>query len=108
MVRKALDRDIGKQYHWPGNVRELEQAVRRILITRQYKGDSRTSTPDLRERLIKGIDTGTLDANAVVRSYCYLLYQKYLTYEEVARRTGLDRRTVKKHILFECEKSGNA
>ncbi|MGD0886229.1 MAG: sigma 54-interacting transcriptional regulator [Thermodesulfovibrionales bacterium] len=107
MVRKALDRDIGKQYHWPGNVRELEQAVRRILITRKYKEDSRTYAPDLRERLIKGIDTGTLNANAVVRSYCKLLYQQYHTYEEVARRAGLDRRTVKKHILFEREESGN-
>ena len=99
MVRAALDRDLGKDYHWPGNVRELEQAVRRILITRHYTGDSRTSKPDLRESLINGIDTGTLDADAVVRSYCYLLYQKYFTYEEVARRTGLDRRTVKKYVL---------
>lgn len=102
MVRAALERDLGKDYHWPGNVRELEQAVRRILITRHYTGDSRTSDRDLRERLIRGIDTGTLDADAMVRSYCHLLYQKYFTYEEVARRTGLDRRTVKKYVLSEA------
>lgn len=107
MVRNALDRDLGKGYNWPGNVRELEQAVRRILITNHYKGDCGMSNLDLRERLIKGIDTGTLDADAVVRSYCYLLYQRHATYEEVARRTGLDRRTVKKHILLECERDPN-
>jgi transcriptional regulator with AAA-type ATPase domain len=99
LVKEALDHDLGKDYHWPGNVRELEQAVRRILITRHYKGDSKVSSPDLRERLIRGLDAGTLDANAVVRSYCQMLYQKYNTYEEVARRVGLDRRTVKKHVL---------
>jgi transcriptional regulator with PAS, ATPase and Fis domain len=104
MVREALESDLGKDYHWPGNVRELEQAVRRILITRHYRGDSRTPTPDLRERLIRGIDTGTLDAHAVVGSYCSLLYKKYFTYEEVARRTGLDRRTVKKYVLSESAK----
>jgi transcriptional regulator with AAA-type ATPase domain len=104
MVRSALERDLSKDYHWPGNVRELEQAVRRTLITRHYTGDSGTSKPDLREALIRGIDTGTLDADAVVRSYCYLLYQKYFTYEEVARRTGLDRRTVKKYVLSELVK----
>jgi DNA-binding CsgD family transcriptional regulator len=30
--------------------------------------------------------------------YCALLYRRHGTYEEVARRTGLDRRTVKKYL----------
>jgi len=105
LVKEALMRDLGRDYHWPGNVRELEQAVRSVLVTRQYKGDSKVSDPDLRERLLRGIDAGTIDADAVVRSYCYLLYQRYSTYEEVARRTGLDRRTVKKHVLSETVKN---
>lgn len=106
MVKDALRRDVGKDYPWPGNVRELEQAVRRILITRHYRGDSRISSPDLRERLIRGIDTGTLDADALVKRYCYLLHRKYKTYEEVARRTLLDRRTVKKYVLDVSDKEG--
>jgi len=106
MVGQALERDLGRDYHWPGNVRELDQAVRRILITQHYKGDSKPAGPDLREKLIRGIDTGTLSADAVIKSYCSLLYQKYSTYEEVARRTGLDRRTVKKHILSAASENG--
>lgn len=105
MVKKALADDLGRNYHWHGNVRELEQAVRRILITSHYRGDSKTTKPNIRERLAKGIDTGSLDADTVVRTYCYLLYQRHYTYEEVARRTGLDRRTVKKYILSEKEKN---
>lgn len=105
MVREALDKDLGRDYHWPGNVRELEQAIRRILISRHYRGDRKTINPDRREELIRGLDSGTLDADAVVRAYCYLLYRKYTTYEEVARRTGLDRRTVKKYILSETIRS---
>lgn len=100
-VQKAIAHDLGKNYTWPGNVRELEQAARRILITNHYRGDFMTVKPELGERLINGINTGSLNADVVVKLYCRLLYQRHLTYEEVARRTGLDRRTVKRHILSE-------
>jgi len=103
MVRNALSRDLGNDYQWPGNVRELEQAVRRILISRHYQGASKAVTPDLREKLVVGIDTGTLDANSLIQTYCSLLYKRFNTYEEVARRTGLDRRTVKKYIQLETK-----
>jgi len=103
MVRSAIIRDLGNHYHWPGNVRELEQAVRRILISRNYQEASKTATPDLREKLVAAIDTGTLDVNSLVQTYCYLLYKRFNTYEEVARRTGFDRRTVKKYIQRETQ-----
>jgi hypothetical protein len=32
--------------------------------------------------------------------YCGLLYRRFGTYEDVARTTGLDRRTVKKYVLL--------
>ncbi|MDA3895349.1 MAG: hypothetical protein PF482_04270 [Desulfobacteraceae bacterium] len=44
------------------------------------------------------METGNIDAKTLVKRYCRLLYDKFGTYGEVARRTGLDRRTVKKHI----------
>jgi len=101
LVREALNRDLGPHYPWPGNVRELEQAVRRIIITRHYRGDEVSSTAnEPSERLLAGIDAGTMDAQQLMAEYCGLLYRRCGTYEDVARTTGLDRRTVKKYILM--------
>jgi hypothetical protein len=44
------------------------------------------------------IDRGSLDADAVLSAYCALLHQRHHTFEEVARRTNLDARTVKKYL----------
>ena len=98
LFRGAISADVGKDYPWPGNVRELEQAVRRILITGNYQGDALMVAPDLRSRLISGIESGSLDAQELLSGYCNLLYQRLGTYEEVSRRTHLDRRTVKRYI----------
>lgn len=40
---------------------------------------------------------GALDARSMLAAYCAMLYQRLGSYEEVARITGLDRRTVKKY-----------
>ncbi len=85
-------------YAWPGNVRELEQAVRRVLLTQQYAGDHRAVAPDLASGLAAGIQAGKLDADALLAGYCTLLYERHGTIEEVARRTNLDRRTVKAYL----------
>jgi transcriptional regulator with PAS, ATPase and Fis domain len=98
IIRKSIDSDLGKNYPWPGNVRELEQAARRVLINSHYAEDSAAMASGVREQLVMGIDAGSLDAETLLRSYCSLLYQRFHTYEEVARRAGLDRRTVKKYI----------
>ena len=99
LVCEVIRRDAGNAYEWPGNVRELEQAVRRIIITRHYKGDTaRTQQPVESDALLAGIKDGTLDAESLLSGYCTALYQKHGTYEEVARITNLDRRTVKKYI----------
>jgi len=52
------------------------------------------------ERLLAGIEAGTLDAQQLMAEYCGLLYKRLGTYEDVARKTGLDRRTVKKYVLL--------
>ena len=98
MVREVLDRGLPPDYPWPGNVRELEQAVRRILLTRSYAGDPRTQGAGELGALVQGIESGAFEARELLGRYCRLLYQRFGTYEEVARRTGLDRRTAKKHI----------
>lgn len=99
-VCAILTHEPGLGYPWPGNVRELEQAVRRILLTNRYEGDlgDVDQSRGMLSRLQAGVAAGTLDARTLVGSYCAMLHGKLGTYEEVARITGLDRRTVKKYI----------
>ncbi len=96
MIKDVLDQMVGRDYDWPGNVRELEQAVRRILLTRSYVGQRQNI--DLKAALQSGIESGALDAEALLSGYCTLLHQRHGTFEEVSRRTKLDRRTVKKYV----------
>jgi len=100
-IKQILDRDLGPDYSWPGNVRELEQAVRRIILSRRYRGniDGYSKPTGLEESLREGITSGDIEAQQLLSGYCLLLYQRDGNYEEVARRTGLDRRTVKKYVL---------
>ena len=87
----------GQQYNWPGNVRELAQCIRRVILKRSYEG-SKAAPQTLADRLKNGIDSGTLTADEVLDSYCKILYDRHGTYEQVAKLTALDRRTVKKRI----------
>jgi DNA-binding NtrC family response regulator len=99
MVRDVIDRRLGPDYDWPGNVRELEQCVRRVLVNRTYTGDRKRVMGEVQASLIAGIEEGSLDAQRLMSGYCRLLYERLKTYEDVAKRTRLDRRTVKKYIL---------
>jgi DNA-binding NtrC family response regulator len=100
-IRRILRETVGPGYSWPGNVRELEQAVRRILITRSYDGDTRRERLDAKGRLHRAIDSGEAGAYEILSAYCSILYEEHGTYEEVSRITGLDRRTVKKYLAAE-------
>lgn len=90
-VEARLERDVPAAYSWPGNVREFEQAVRRVLLTgtcrpeRQGASGTRGEAPEK-------------SAAQVMQEYCRGLYEKFGSYEMVARTAGLDRRTVKKYI----------
>ncbi len=107
MVKEALERNLPTDYAWPGNVRELEQAVRRILLTGAYHGEGPRQGADARSRLVDGIESGTLTARQLMSAYCKLLYDRYGSYEEVARRTRVDRRTAKKHIESADSENGH-
>jgi len=96
-IKLALTMELPTNYFWPGNVRELEQAVRRILLKSSYHGDPLAAEKEEGD-LQTLIDNGDMDAQQLMSFYCQRLYKKYGTYEEVARRSNLDRRTVKKHI----------
>jgi transcriptional regulator with PAS, ATPase and Fis domain len=99
MVLETISENLGRAYPWPGNVRELEQCVRSVLIKRKYEGSFRQDHPDLDSELKTGLSEGSLDAQSLIQGYCRLLHQRHGTYEAVARITGLDRRTVKKHVV---------
>ncbi|OGA42947.1 MAG: Fis family transcriptional regulator [Betaproteobacteria bacterium RIFCSPLOWO2_12_FULL_63_13] len=99
IAMEAIERDLPRDYRWPGNVRELEQAVRRILLTGRYAGDRDVAGSDENEAFVQRVRAGTLGAEELLGEYCTLLYKQHGTYEEVARRTRLDRRTAKKYVL---------
>jgi len=106
-VKRIIDRRLGKDYQWPGNVRELEQCVRSVLLRRDYNGKQkdRTKNLSLAQELIQGIIDQNILVSSLVSGYCRLLYDNAGTYEKVAKLTGLDRRTIKKHIInFKKEK----
>lgn len=97
-IKVILDKSLGMDYMWPGNVRELEQAVRRILLTGNYAGEQLTASSDINESLQAKVVRGDVSAQELLCDYCKLLYRRFGTYEQVAKVTGLDRRTVKKYI----------
>ncbi len=97
-VVAALREHLGEGYRWPGNVRELEQAIRRVLLTGACAPDE-ARRGDPAGALVEQLRRGELTAEQAVARYCHLLYQQSGTYVEVAKQTGLDRRTVKKHVL---------
>ncbi len=95
-VLEALRKDLGPGYAWPGNVRELEQAVRCILLTGRCQGDSGAASSG--EGLAAALERGELTVAALTAAYCKRLFVRFGRYEEVAKRTGLDWRTVKKYV----------
>lgn len=100
-VKRIIDQRLGKYYQWPGNVRELEQCVRSVLLKKDYGGQQKNGDEklDLAEKLVKGILNRDIMVSSLVSGYCKLLYDQFGTYEQVAKHTGLDRRTIKKYII---------
>lgn len=98
-ILKIMKQSLPADYHWPGNVRELEQSVRRILLKQGYEGDYGRKDSDGASVLLSEIENGTLKANELMSYYCKVMYEKLGSYEAVARKIELDRRTVKKYIV---------
>ncbi len=96
-IRRSLQRELPGDYPWPGNVRELEQAVRRVLLTGRYGGDPFAAAAPAEDWQAQ-LAAGELTAQELLSRYCRQLHQRHGTYEEVARRLQLDRRTVKKYL----------
>jgi DNA-binding NtrC family response regulator len=103
-VERALRASVPPGYGWPGNVRELEQAVRSVLLNGQYAPHPAAAMPrdgDDAAELARDLASGTMTAQGLLARYCRLLHARSGNYGAVARLTGLDRRTVRKHVLAE-------
>ena len=96
LIDKVME-SLPKNYPWPGNVRELEQAVRRVLLTGRYVPE-RAPAASSDETLIDKLRAGELTASELLARYSDMLYRRLGTYAEVAKRTGLDPRTTRKHV----------
>ena len=97
-THRWIERSLPADYAWPGNVRELEQCVRSVLVHGEYV-PPRVS--GIAAELPALLAEGRLSAEALLRRYCTLVYARTGSYEEAARRLGLDRRTVKAKVDFE-------
>jgi len=100
-----IEQNLGRGYSWPGNYRELEQCVRNVLIRRNYR-PARTAagaTAPL-HRVIEDFRAARLTAEEMLSRYCTIAYAETGTYEEVARRLEIDRRTVKSKVDVELLK----
>lgn len=99
-VHTAILRDLPSDYPWPGNVRELEQVVRRVLLTGRANLPIETmdSTQLSQSPYLDLLKSGRLNADQVMAGYCAQLYDRLGSYADVAARTELDPRTVKKYV----------
>ena len=93
---------LGSNYPWPGNVRELEQCFRNVMIHGSYSpATAERPGGDEWEGTARAIRGGEWTAEELVRRYCQIVYAQCGSYEETARRTELDWRTVKKKVVGE-------
>ncbi|NQU40287.1 MAG: sigma-54-dependent Fis family transcriptional regulator [Lentisphaerae bacterium] len=100
MTCERLRESVAPTYAWPGNVRELEQAVRSVLLRGRYEParGARVEAAAPEQGFLSAVAAGSLDARELVETYCAHLYAQLGSYGAVARQTGLDWRTVKKHV----------
>jgi transcriptional regulator of acetoin/glycerol metabolism len=106
-----MEANLGTEYPWPGNYRELDQCVKNVLIRRNYRPPRTVSTGDPVEQFAAHARAGQLSADQLLVQYVTIVYSRVGSYEETARRLGLDRRTVRSKVdeaLLEKLRRGSA
>jgi transcriptional regulator with PAS, ATPase and Fis domain len=84
-------------YAWPGNYRELEQCVRNVIIRQSYRPIQQAAV-SADDDFFTRFRAGDLTADQVLAAYAARVYRLSGSYEEAARKMGLDRRTVKAKV----------
>ena len=69
-----------------------------MLLTGHCQGGAPAVEATHEAPLSRRIERGELAAEELVRAYCELLYAREKSYVQVAKITGLDRRTVRRHL----------
>ncbi len=97
-VSTWVARNLGRGYAWPGNMRELEQCVRNVMIRGAYRPPAGLAEPEASDPFFDPIRAGTLTADELLRRYCTHVHALTGSYQETARRLGIDRRTVRAKV----------
>ena len=96
-VEQWMATHLPANYDWPGNYRELEQCVRNVIIRGTYRPLPKT-TASTDNNFSAQFRAGSFTADQLLARYCAQVYRIAGSYEEAARRIGLDRRTVKAKV----------
>jgi len=100
-VQQWIAKHLPADYAWPGNYRELEQCVRNVMIRGAYQpvtaNDAEVGDGQ-EDGFPANFRAGKLKADEVLAYYAALVYRQTGSYEEAARRLGIDRRTVKTRV----------
>jgi transcriptional regulator with AAA-type ATPase domain len=95
-VEQWIEKHLPADYAWPGNYRELEQCVRNVIIRGSYQ--PLAQTPAAEDDFFERYRAGELSADELLAHYAARVYRLTGSYEEAARKMGLDRRTVKAKV----------
>lgn len=96
-IAEWIKTNLPGDYAWPGNYRELEQCVRNIIIRRSYRPLAGPSVATEDEFFVR-FRAGNLSVDELLSRYAAHVYRLTGSYEEAARKMGLDRRTVKAKV----------
>ena len=96
-IEEWIAQHLPADYAWPGNYRELEQCVRNVIIRRSYQPLAQSGNSH-EDPFFSRYRAGQLSADDLLANYAARVYRLTGSYEEAARRMGLDRRTVKAKV----------
>jgi transcriptional regulator with AAA-type ATPase domain len=99
-IEEWISKQLPHDYAWPGNYRELEQCVRNMIIRRSYQPLANVAAGGGgdNDEFFARFRAGQLSADELLERYAARVYQLTGSYEEAARKMGLDRRTVKAKV----------